>query len=244
MTRHPQPPSFRSFRRTRIARQRGVALFMVMMVTLIIVALSVSLATGVFGEHKLSRSSADQAIARQGAEAALRDAELDLSCKRWSAASNTFEVSNETSNPPNVREHCASSLGNLSGLRAAATVGGASAGSVGDAAAGTACVDGLRTMITVDSIGGLPAPTSLMGCSVILGTVTKQPALLLDGQGAQPSPPRYGIEVYTDTTNGSKLSSSSTITIYRIHARGYGRSTGSDVSTTTVDLEAVFRPHN
>ena len=58
-------------------RQEGVALFMVLMVTLVIVALSVSLATGVFSEYKISRNAADLAIARQAAEAALRDAEQE-----------------------------------------------------------------------------------------------------------------------------------------------------------------------
>jgi Tfp pilus assembly protein PilX len=218
-------------------------LFMVMMITLIIVALSVSLALGVFGEHKLSRNSADQAIARQGAEAALRDAELDLSCKRWNATSNTFEASDENSNPPNVRKHCVSGLASLNGSSVAETVGGGAGELLGDGTAGTICVDGLRAMRTVAVMGALPTPTSLMDCSVALGTVTKQPALVLVGQGAQPSPPRYGVELFSENPNGGKQSSSGTVTVYRIHARGYGRSTGSNVSTTTVDLEAIFRPH-
>jgi type IV pilus assembly protein PilX len=207
-----------------LARQRGIALLMVMMVTLIIVALSVSLATGVFSEHKLSRSTADQAIARQGAEAALRDAEHDLNCDRWNAATNAFEFWSTADG--NSRPYCVQRVEACRQL--------------GNAGITSTCTQGLRAMPLVDSSANLPVATSFIACSVPLGEITQQPVAALDGQVVQPSVPRYSIELFDYRPTGAKGSTP----IYRIRARGYGLSTSGDISSTTVDLEAIYRPCN
>jgi Tfp pilus assembly protein PilX len=201
-------------------RQRGVALFMVMMVTLIIVALSVSLATGVFGEHKLSRSSADHAIARQGAEAALRDGEHDLNCDVWNETSQAFEFKSSTAG--NKRSFCTQAIEACRQL-----------GNLGVTTDN--CDNGMQMMALSTSDGQLPNSKPMSACSVKFGLVTGQPQPAVDRLGAQPNTPIYSIEVFDYRITGGKGSTP----IYRIRSRGYGRS-----ETTTVDLEAIYRPCN
>jgi type IV pilus assembly protein PilX len=205
-------------------RQRGVVLFMVLMVTLVIVALSVSLATGVFGEHRMSRNAADLAIARQAAEAALRDAELDINCKVWSAATPPALVK-VTKTPPGVAIGSASAESAVA--RPICKLGDDGTGTVKGTIATSTCTDGLVSK--AESAGdAMPSQTSLLGCSAAYGKFTGQAPLQLVSKQ-----PIYMVEEYIAP---QQASGNAVIAIYRIVARGYGRD-----PSTTVDLESSYR---
>jgi type IV pilus assembly protein PilX len=219
-----------AFKPPALARQKGVALFMVLMVTLVIVALSVSLATNVFSDQKSSRSAADLAIAREAAEAALRDAENDLNCQQWNGSAYAFfatSTGGTSTAPGNRRPFCdtdpstqvCEQLGDLGATQTCdTTANGAMAGIV-------------AAPLVVGTTRG--TPTNFQTCNVTYGAVTNQTAFKTDGTTI--TQPRYAIEVFSDMPTGSKA----TKPIYRITARGYGRN-----PSTTVDLESIFRPCN
>lgn len=194
--------------------QKGIALISVLMITLIIMALSVSLAINVFREHRLSRNAADLAIARQAAEAALRDAEHDIACEVWDTATNKF-IPNTIAN-----YRCPLELGKQSFIP-------------------TACKDGwINAPISNTDTNPRLSTTYFSGsspCYRTFGQTTKQPSfniLGINSNHLQPNQPRYFIEVF-NKSNGGKVG----ITNYRITARGYGRN-----PNTMVDLQSLFRP--
>lgn len=205
-------------------RQKGVALFMVLMVTLVIVALSVSLATGVFSEYKISRNAADLAIARQAAEAALRDAEQDVNCLAWDANTKSFKFSTSISangSTANVREYCAQAPKLCS--------------QIGDAGVTATCSNGM-VLKPLSASGAMPNATDIKdaNCTVAFGTITQQPKLAtIPATIPEPNQPRYMIEVFRDPS----VSGRGQMPVFRMLARGYGR----DMSTT-VDLESIYRP--
>lgn len=193
-----------------VSQQQGIALITVLMITLVIMVLSVSLSMGVFSEHRLSRNAADLAIARQAAEAALRDAEHDIACEKWDANENTF-VEDLTTNP----QRCPLQRGKQNYNPQACTAGWVTA------------------PLSVNNVA--PSATqyfSNINCYRTFGQVTGQSAFNILGAVSSPNLPRYSIEVFSKS-NGGKVG----ITNYRITARGYGRN-----STTTVDLQSIFRP--
>ncbi len=210
----------------RLTQQSGVALFMVLMVTLVIVALSVSLAVGVFSEHKVSRNTADHAIARQAAEAALRDAEQDILCQKWNNATSQFEFHSSivsASNPnPNKRQYCTQMPKTCT--------------QIGDAGATAACSDGL---VSIPLSTGSASPSSTTdykntSCHAIFGSITGQPGYQVAAAGSATvsTAPYYTIEVYSDVTGNKGLRP-----VFRIRARGFGRD-----PSTVVDLESTYRP--
>ncbi len=193
-----------------ISQQQGVALITVLMITLVIMVLSVSLAVGVFSEHRLSRNAADLAIARQAAEAALRDAEHDIACEKWDTTTGTF-VEDLTTNP----QRCPLQRGKQNYNPQACTAGWVTA------------------PLSVNNVAPLTTQYfSNKNCYRTFGEVTKQSSFNILGAASNPKLPLYSIEVFSKS-NGGKMG----ITNYRITARGYGRS-----STTTVDLQSIFRP--
>ncbi len=201
-------------------RQEGVALFMVLMVTLVIVALSVSLATGVFSEYKISRNAADLAIARQAAEAALRDAEQDVNCLAWDTNTKTFKFNSSVASTgvtANVREYCAQAPKLCS--------------QIGDAGVTATCSNGML-LKPLSASGAMPNATDIKdaNCTVAFGTITQQPKLATIPDANQP---RYMIEVFRDPS----VSGRGQMPVFRMLARGYGR----DMSTS-VDLESIYRP--
>jgi type IV pilus assembly protein PilX len=207
------------------ADQQGVALVMVLMITLVIVALSSSLALAVFGEHRLSRNAADVAVARQAAEAALRDAEHDLLCQVWNG--NGF-----VSAPAGgVRAYC-----NGVNLPVAKELGSAGT-QVGAGILSTSnrCADGVVGAKQYDASVTTALGPDLTGvdCFVVFGTNTKQPALALLGAGVALRPPIYAIEVFADPSGDPKNAKY----VYRLTARGFGRN-----PSTVVDLQEVYKP--
>jgi Tfp pilus assembly protein PilX len=212
----------RTATRALLSRQSGVALFMVLMVLLVIIALSVSLAIGVFSEHRISRNTADSAIARQGAEAALRDAELDILCQAWNAGTNQFEFRSSIpgpSNPnPSPRSYCTQMPQTCT--------------QIGSAGVDVTCSNG---MIAIPMSAGNSMPSSttdFKNCKTNFGQFTGQPALQIAGLNSQPVTPYYTIEVYQDNTGAKGIKP-----IFRIRSRGFGRD-----QNTTVDLESLYRP--
>lgn len=223
-------------------RQRGAALFMVLMVTLVIVALSVSLAVGVFGETKNARNAGDQAIARQGAEAALRDAEMDLSCMVWDGATKAFKFSSIANG--NKREFCNKPIDSCVSRGAEGFTSTCTAydGTTLRATDGVVLAALNSEASTCVPLPGVPCgadtvkPTDFLpaACRVTFGAATGQPALAITGQVGAPTAPIYSIELLTYKPVGGATGE---LPIYRIRARGYGRS-----ASTSVDLESIYRP--
>jgi type IV pilus assembly protein PilX len=224
-----------------LAQQQGVALVVVLMMTLVIAALSVSLAMGVFGEHKLSRNAADVAIARQAAEAALRDAEHDLTCERWSTVKQDFVRINTgvdaldpnyadsaVKNPDATRPWC-----NGAKVERAEQMGTSNEPN-------NQCKNGLFKVSGSDGVDVMAAKNFVYlkdaangGCNIAFGTVTGQGKYDLLGLGTTPyTQPIYTIEEFSNSNVGK-----GTVRSYRITARGYGRS-----ANTVVDVQSVFRP--
>jgi type IV pilus assembly protein PilX len=210
----------------KLRTQRGVALLMVLMVTMVIVSLSVSLASSVLNDHRMSRNSADLAIARQAAEAALRDAEYDIMCQRWDTTSKKFVFhSNISGNAnsglaPSPRYYCNVPL--------------ESGKQIGTGGVTNVCDKGM-VLIPVSSNGSVPAGINYndLNCFTEYGRITEQVDLnLLGVSGTQPNKPRYSIELFTDPQ-----STGVTVPTFRITARGYGRNPSS-----TVDLQSIYRP--
>ncbi len=238
----PTPPRRRPAPPRPLQHQRGIAMFFVLVITVIIVGLSISLATGVFSEHKIARATADQAIARQGAEAALRDAELDLMCLFWNG---TAFVPNAASK----RTFCTPPTLESGAQRGGTGVTNTSTGYV--KANGARFSDGIRTAtLNLASAICEPTPSTPCGaqaeirppdfipptCRTELGSFTAQPALDIAGlTTAQPKTPIYCIELFLPT--GASGGNTGVSPVYRIRARGYGRS-----DQTTVDLESLYRP--
>lgn len=195
-----------SYYRVALKQQQGIALFMVIMVTLIIITLSVSIATGVFGEYKNTLSATDQAIARQGAEAALRDAELDIQGKLWNGSSFVD--------------------GNTRGLGAASIE---ACEQLGNAGVNQTCSLGMVSM-PLSINGSMPTPTDFNACSTLFGSVTQQANMTMSGQLVTPTLPRYSIEVFSHQPAGAKNATP----IYRIRARGFGRNKLSMVDLESI----------
>jgi type IV pilus assembly protein PilX len=213
-------------RHAQLRAQRGVALLMVLMVTMVIVALSVSLASSVLNDHRMSRNSADLAIARQAAESALRDAEYDIMCQRWDSVSKSFMFhSNITGDAnsgatPSPRSYCNTKP--------------ESGKQIWTASLTNVCDKGM-VLIPTSTNGSVPVSINYndVNCFVEYGRVTEQAELNLLGVSAtQPNKPRYSIELFTDPQ-----STGPTIPTFRITARGYGRN-----SSSTVDLQSIYRP--
>jgi type IV pilus assembly protein PilX len=206
-----------------LAQQRGVALIMVLMVTLIIVGLSVSIATGVFSEQKFSRNSADHAIARQAAEAALRDAEVAILCQKWNASTKKYEFDASTG--------AKAASGNQAAVAALSYCSSDPqlASQMGAAGATASCLNG-RVLAKKATTAETPTKFNLTdsGCSVAFGAVTG--STLLDGMA---TPPIYLIEVLLNNDTGNN----SATPTFRITARGFGRN-----PNTAVTLESVFTP--
>lgn len=207
----PRPHRLRSGR----AAQRGVALWVVLTLTLLLGLLAMSQTSGVLSQFKGARNERDMTIARQAAEAALRDAEAEVTCQVWQAGVLTPST---FADQPELGSHCDSlaptctslmPLQERPGVRLLGKSPATAPAAINWAQPRGACADG--------------------ACGVERGTKTAAPAL---SEVAQQ--PKYHVDVLDADLTGTP---GAAIPLFRITARGYGAT-----AATVVDLQEVFRP--
>ncbi|MDZ7814399.1 MAG: pilus assembly protein [Ideonella sp.] len=182
------------------------------MLALLLGLLALSQTNSVVGQFRTSRNERDLALARQAAEAALRDAEADITCQVWDKGQLV-----QTTNAANtaVNTYCLSLAPTCSAMMP------------------TQDEPGMRLL------GRTPTekPAAIDwnaeactggSCAVQLGTKTKATAVA--GVAALP---RYHIDVL-DAQLAATYEPSP---LFRITARGYGAT-----QATVVDLQEVYRP--
>lgn len=205
--------SIRSARRTPDRRrQHGVALLVVLLLSAVAGMVALSQANGLNALFRTARDERDLSLARQAAEAALRDAETDIACMKWKTG-----VLAQVLNPDTPNEHCMSvaphcsqmmPIGDGYGIRLLGTNPAAAPPEVDWTVARGNCKTG--------------------GCAVEIGAKTDAPKI--DGVAAQP---RYHIDAFDVSVTGS----GEPVPLFRITARGYGGS-----ADTVSELQEVYRP--
>lgn len=196
----------------RRTRQRGVALLVILLLSAMAGVVALAQANSLSGLFRTARDERDLALARQAAEAALRDAEADLACMAWKGGVLTQVLTPETPN-----EYCVSVAPHCSQMMP--TTDGAGIRLLGNnpAAAPTKVDWGV-------SRGACSVGT----CAVELGAKTGAPSIA--GVSAQP---RYHVDAFDVAMTGT----GEPVPLFRITARGYGGS-GDTVS----ELQEVYRP--
>lgn len=196
-----------------LKRQRGASLIVSLLMLIVVLMLSISLAMVSLQGEKASRSDRDRQIALNAAEAALKDAEMDIDPQVVLAngRSNLFDATSNLF----FETGCASGDGNLyQGMCAAA-------------------VEGQQpTWMTVNI-----ADDSAGSVSVKYGRFTGQ--TMPTEKGAFPARlPRYIVEAVQDTEAGGKADDQ-TKYIFRITAIGFGPNPNAKVVLQSFYRKAV-----
>jgi type IV pilus assembly protein PilX len=204
----PSHPALRFKRRG----QQGVALWTVVVLALLLGLLALSQTNSVVGQFRTSRNERDLALARQAAEAALRDAEADITCQVWKAGKLIQTTDLEE---PLVNAYCLSLAPTCSAMMP------------------TQDEPGMRLLGRTPTekpaeINWNDAGCETGACAVTLGTKTK--SVPVDGVELQP---RYHIDVL----DAQLAATNEPSPLFRITARGYGAT-----RSTVVDLQEVYRP--
>lgn len=196
----------------RRTRQRGVALLIILMLSAMAGVLALAQANSLSGLFRTARDERDLALARQAAEAALRDAEADLACMAWKGGVLTQVLIPETTNG-----HCVSVAPHCSQMMP--TADGAGIRLLGNNPAAP------PTTVDWEAARG----TCTIGtCAVEVGAKTGAPVIA--GVAAQP---RYHVDAFDVSTTGT----GEPVPLFRITARGYGGS-----KDTVSELQEVYRP--
>lgn len=204
----PSHPALRFKRRG----QQGVALWTVVVLALLLGLLALSQTNSVVGQFRTSRNERDLALARQAAEAALRDAEADITCQVWKGGQLV-----QTTDPeePLVNAYCLSLAPTCSAMMPTQDE------------AGMRLLGRTPTEKPAD-INWNDADCKTGACAVSLGTKTRATAV----PGVE-SQPRYHIDVL----DAQLAATNEPSPLFRITARGYGAT-----RATVVDLQEVYRP--
>ena len=227
------PPSQRQVRRTTrpsSARERGVALIMVLLFLVAITGLTVWAARQSMLGEGLSRNQQELEVARQAAESALRDAERDIN-----NVTNLGTVScsrGGTILPSSFNSTCAKGLCYMrDSSYAISQWSTATSGSTANSEPWWPTGKGGLWNNTFSNKPIRTPATANTNCSfaggVPLGTYTGAPAIL--GVALQPE---YVIEYFKRTVPARKE-----MAVYRITARGFGYT-----QRTQVVLQTVFLP--
>ena len=212
--RTPSRPATRARRPApaRRAGQHGVALLVVLLLSAIAGMLAISQANSLSGLFRSARDERDLSIARQAAEAALRDAEADVACMAWKAGLLTQVLSPDTPNAHciSVAPHCSQMMPTADGW-------------------GIRLLGTNPTAPPIDVDWTVSRGHCTVGtCAVELGAKTG--AETIPGVSAQP---RYHIDAFDVSVSGT----GEPVPLFRITARGYG-GTGD----TITELQEVYRP--
>lgn len=175
--------------------QRGISLLVVLMLIVIVSVLGVGAAQIATMSERSARNDRDMQLAWQSAEAALLDAEFDISGPATSAQSRTAAVFAGATNSNAFITGCGSS-GNSTGLCALNPSGKPA---------------WLTVDFTATSGGATTAFGAFTGRSLEAGAIGSQPYKL----------PRYVIEQIPDPANRD-LSGGNVSYIYRVTAMGFG----------------------
>jgi type IV pilus assembly protein PilX len=200
--------------RQRLA-QRGAALWTVVALSLLLGMLALAQTSGVMSQFKAARNERDMAIARQAAEAALRDAEAEVTCQVWQGGVLTPSLFTEK---PALGSHCDSLTPSCQSLMPLVDRPGIR-------------VLGKSPAVTPAAIDWSLARGACSGsaCAVELGEKTA--ASPLSEVARQP---KYHVDVLDADLTGTP---GAAVPLFRISARGFGATTG-----TVVDLQEVYRP--
>ena len=196
----------------RRARQQGVALLVILLLSAVAGMLALSQANSLGGLFRSARDERDLSIALQAAEAALRDAEADVACMAWKNGLLVQVLSPDTTNAycVSIAPHCSQMMPTAdgSGIRLLGTNPSAPPVEVDWTVARGACAVGT--------------------CAVELGAKTGAPTI----QGVS-NQPRYHVDAFDVAVTGT----GEPTPLFRITARGYGGS-GETVS----EVQEVYRP--
>ena len=195
--------------------QRGAALWTVVVLSLMLGLLALAQTSGVMSQFKSARNERDMAIARQAAEAALRDAEAEVTCQVWQSGVLTPTLATER---PALGSHCDSLTPvctslmpqqDRPGIRILGKSPPVAPAAIDWSQARGACSDG--------------------ACAVELGEKTSASAL-----SEVARQPKYHVDVLDADLTGAP---GAAVPLFRISARGYGAT-----AATVVDLQEVYRP--
>lgn len=194
--------------------ERGVALWTVVVLALLLGLLALSQTNSVVGQFRTSRNERDLALARQAAEAALRDAEADVTCQVWDTASGQLVQTTDAAEPI-VNSYCLSLAPTCSAMMPTQDEPGMR-------------LLGRNPTEKPANIDWEQANCATGACAVTLGTKTRATAVVEVIQQ-----PKYHIDVL-DAQLATTYEPSP---LFRITARGYGAT-----MATVVDLQEVYRP--
>jgi Tfp pilus assembly protein PilX len=214
--------------------QTGAALFIVVVVSLIVTLMGVQLVNRLVFGQRSALFETDLVLARENAEAALRDGERDVMCLQWVVtASGSGLGTGDFQFVPNSARTLANTRRSHCDIQATnATQNGSLGGTLG------ACTSGYITVL-LDDVSTFPSPTTLNGCSNTIGSITRAPVVDFGTYATASaiwipdSQPFYTVEVLL-MPNGQVGQS---IPYYRIRGTGFGRN-----KFTRVTIESIFRP--
>ena len=196
----------------RRASQRGASLLVVTLLATLVGLIAVSQVSSLMGLFRTARDERDLTLARQAAEAALRDAEADVACMKRDPDGTWKQVVVPDTN----NNHCVSVAPHCSQMMPTANARGIRLLGANPAAT-PAAVDWSAPLCSEDS------------CAVVeLGAKTGAPAFA--GVALQP---RYQVDAFDVSTSGS----GEPVPLFRITARGYG-----GTADTVSELQEVYRP--
>lgn len=204
--RHRQPPR----------RQRGASLWIVTVLTVILGLLAASQSTSVMSLFRGARNTRDLALARQAAEAALRDAEADITCQQWDPITHQLK---SVVAPDTPNSYCISQAPVCAQLMPTADAPGIR-------------VLGRNPQVAPAAVNWTTAPAACLdgSCAIEYGRKTLAPSLSAMGIAQAP---RYQVDVVDVAETGDNEPSP----LFRISVRGYGAT-----ASTVVDLQEVYRP--
>ena len=221
------------------SQQRGVSLIIVLVFTLMLAFIAFSQASGIVSLFGGSRNERDLAIARQSAEAALRDGEADATCQVWSNDSNSLvqtTVAGVTAVNPkaHVNAYCLSLAPTCAQMMPTQPDAGinllgrqpssANLVNIGDSGGGNTAVN--WTVAAGECTNN--------SCAIVYGAKTGAPMIVVPGVAGAKAPSYY-IEVFDVSLTGTDAPSP----LFRITALGYGAS-----GNTTIKLQEVYKPCN
>lgn len=220
----PCRPAGRSYAGRR--SQRGVALLVVALLSALVGLIAMSQMSSVGGLFRTARDDQDVSLARQAAEAALRDAEADVACMQWQngAWSQVLAPTNKNNHCVSAAPHCSEMMPTKHAVAIRVLDGNPSQQPRTDWPKDpkelTQCTSGDWAL----SGSG----KKLSDCAVDLGSKTGAPKF-----SGVARPPQYHVDVFDVSINGSGLP----VPLFRITARGYG-----GTADTYSELQEVYRP--
>lgn len=211
------------------APQRGMVLYTVLIITLLMALVAMGLANTVLGEYRNARNSREMALARQAAEAALRDAEADITCKRWDTGLGQMRyVAFDNTPSGNANPFCINA-------NPVCTEMGPFAGAAGYRELTAA--DALAANSPTINWGNTCPAGGLDNCVVNYGGKTLAPILPLQhgasGTQNMVQQPQYHIFVDRESSPAVGVAAP----IFRIRARGFASS-----AAVFAELEQVYKP--